>query len=95
MDLAKLENYKTNNLELTKSKEELEAKVNYLERREQELTNQLEQKQMELSEKSELIDKIEKEMKKISQLFNEKKYKDVHNSSIKLSYLQKINENLK
>ena len=45
--------------------------------------------------KSELIDKIEKEMKKISQLFNEKKYKDVHNSSIKLSYLQKINENLK
>ena len=32
-------------------------KVNYLERREQELKNQLEQKQMELSEKSELIDK--------------------------------------
>ena len=29
----KLENYKTNNLELTKSKDELEAKVNYLERR--------------------------------------------------------------
>jgi len=53
----KLENYKTNNLELTKSKEELEAKVNYLERREQELKNQLEQNQMELSEKSELIDK--------------------------------------
>ena len=53
----KLENYKTNNLELTKSREELEAKVNYLERREQELKNQLEQKQMELSEKSELIDK--------------------------------------
>ena len=53
----KLENYKTNNLELTKSKEELDAKVNYLERREQELKNQLEQKQMELSEKSELIDK--------------------------------------
>ena len=53
----KLENYKTNNLELTKSKDELEAKVNYLERREQELKNQLEQKQMELSEKYELIDK--------------------------------------
>ena len=53
----KLENYKTNNIELTKSKEELEAKVNYLERREQDLKNQLEQKQMELSEKSELIDK--------------------------------------
>ena len=53
----KLENFKTNNLELTKSKEELEAKVNYLERRELELKNQLEQNQMELSEKSELIDK--------------------------------------
>ena len=53
----KLENYKTNNLELTKSKEEHEAKVNYLERREQELKNQLEQKQIELTEKSELIDK--------------------------------------
>ena len=53
----KLENYKTNNLELTKLKDEFEAKVNYLERREQELKNQLEQKQMELSEKSELIDK--------------------------------------
>ncbi len=53
----KIENYKINNLELTKSKEELEAKVNYLERREQELKNQLEQKEMELSEKSELIDK--------------------------------------
>ena len=53
----KLENFKTNNLELTKLNEELEAKVNYLERREQELKNQLEQKQMELSEKSELIDK--------------------------------------
>ena len=53
----KLENYKTNNLELTKSKDELEAKVNYLEKREQELKNQLEQTQMELSEKSELIDK--------------------------------------
>ena len=51
----KLENYKTNNLELTKSKDELEAKVNYLERREQELKNQLEQNQIELSEKSELI----------------------------------------
>ena len=53
----KLENYKTNNLELSKSKDELEAKVNYLERREQELKNQLEKKQIELSEKSELIDK--------------------------------------
>ena len=45
--------------------------------------------------KSQLMDKIEKEIKKVSQLFNEKKYKDVHKSCIKLSYLQKINGNLK
>ena len=45
--------------------------------------------------KSQLMDKIEKEIKTVSQLFNEKKYKDVHKSCIKLSYLQKINENLK
>ena len=45
--------------------------------------------------KSQLMDKIEKETKTVSLLFNEKKYKDVHKSCIKLSYLQKINENLK
>ena len=53
----KLENYKSSNLELTRVKEELEAKVNYLKRREQELKDQLENHQIELSEKSELIDK--------------------------------------
>ena len=53
----KLENYKSNNQQLTRTKEELEAKVNYLEKREQELKDQLENQQIELSEKSELIDK--------------------------------------
>ena len=53
----KLENYKSSNLQLTRKKEELEAKVNYLEKREQELKDQLENQQIELSEKSELIDK--------------------------------------
>jgi len=53
----KLENYKSSNLELTRVKEELEAKVNYLKRREQELKDQLENQQIELSEKSDLIDK--------------------------------------
>jgi chromosome segregation ATPase len=53
----KMENYKTSNQELTKLREELEAKVNYLERRERELKDQLEHQQMELTEKSELIDK--------------------------------------
>ena len=53
----KLENYKSNNQDLTKLKEELEAKIIYLERREQELKSQLEDQKLELSEKSELIDK--------------------------------------
>ena len=53
----KLENYKNNNHQLTRTKEELEAKVNYLVKREQELKDQLENQQIELSEKSELIDK--------------------------------------
>ncbi|MFL2540058.1 MAG: hypothetical protein ACJ0RD_02755 [Alphaproteobacteria bacterium] len=53
----KLENYKNSNQQLTRTKEELEAKVNYLEKREQELKDQLENQQIELSEKSELIDK--------------------------------------
>ena len=44
--------------------------------------------------KSQLNDKIEIELNKVSQYFNEKKYKDVHKSCIKLSYLQKINNNL-
>jgi len=53
----KLENYKNINHQLTRTKEELEAKVNYLGKREQELKDQLENQQIELSEKSELIDK--------------------------------------
>ncbi len=53
----KLENYKSNNQDLTKLKEELEAKIIYFERREQELNSQLEDQKLELSEKSELIDK--------------------------------------
>ena len=53
----KLENYKNSNQQLTRTKEELEAKVNYLEKREKELKDQLENQQIELSEKSELIDK--------------------------------------
>ena len=53
----KLENYKSSNQQLARIKEELEVKVNYLEKREQELKDQLENQQIELSEKSELIDK--------------------------------------
>ena len=53
----KVENYKSNNQDLTNLKEELEAKIIYLERREQELNSQLEDQKLELSEKSELIDK--------------------------------------
>tara|TARA_B100000902_G_scaffold162655_1_gene157950 strand:- start:26 stop:286 length:261 start_codon:yes stop_codon:yes gene_type:complete len=53
----KLENYKSKNQDLTRLKEELDAKIIYLERREQELNSQLEDQKLELSEKSELIDK--------------------------------------
>ena len=53
----KLENYKSNNEQLTKYKEELQAKVEYLEKREQELNSQLEYQKLELLEKTELIDK--------------------------------------
>tara|TARA_Y100000768_G_C23739642_1_gene568734 strand:- start:446 stop:706 length:261 start_codon:yes stop_codon:yes gene_type:complete len=52
----KLENYKSNSIHLNKLKEELEAKVAYLEKREQELNSQLENQRLELSEKSNLID---------------------------------------
>ena len=55
--VLKLENYKSSHQQLIRTKEELEAKVNYLEKREQELKDQLENQQIELSEKSELIDK--------------------------------------
>ena len=53
----KLQNYKSNNQELLKSKDEFQAKIEYLERREQELKSQLENQSLELDEKSQLIDK--------------------------------------
>ena len=53
----KLEEYKSNNLYLTKLKEELEAKVAFLEKREQELNSEMEDQRLELSEKSDLINK--------------------------------------
>ena len=46
---SKLQNYKNNN-------QELKAKIEYLERRESELVTELENKKLELSEKSQLID---------------------------------------
>ena len=52
----KLQNYKSNNLELVRQKEELQAKIEYLERKEQELVSQLDRQSSELEEKSQLID---------------------------------------
>ena len=52
----KLQNYKTSNQELMNEKQELKAKVEYLERRESELVSELENNKLELSEKSQLID---------------------------------------
>ena len=53
---SKLQNYKSNNQELMIEKQELKAKVEYLERRESELVSELENNKLELSEKSQLID---------------------------------------
>ena len=52
----KLQNYKTSNQELMNEKQELKAKVEYLERRESELVSELQNNKLELSEKSQLID---------------------------------------
>ena len=52
----KLQNYKTSNQELMREKQELKAKLEYLERRESELVSELENNKLELSEKSQLID---------------------------------------
>ena len=53
---SKLQNYKINNQELINEKQELKAKIEYLERRESELVTELENNKLELSEKSQLID---------------------------------------
>ena len=53
---SKLQDYKTSNQELMNDKQELKAKVEYLERRELELVSELENNKLELSEKSQLID---------------------------------------
>ena len=53
---SKLHNYKTNNQELINERQELKAKIQYLERRESELLTDLENNKLELSEKSQLID---------------------------------------
>ena len=53
---SKLQDYKTSNQELMNEKQELKAKVEYLERRELELVSELENNKLELSEKSQLID---------------------------------------
>ena len=53
---SKLQNYKTNNQELINERQELKAKIEYLERRESELVTVLENNKVELSEKSLLID---------------------------------------
>ena len=53
---SKLQNYKINNQELINEKQELKAKIEYLERRESELVTELENNKLELSKKSQLID---------------------------------------
>ncbi len=52
---SKLQNYKISNQELINERQELKAKIEYLERRESELVTELENNKLELSEKSQLI----------------------------------------
>ena len=64
---SKLQNYKTNNQELINEKQELKAKIEYLERRESELVTELENNKLELSENLNLL---------IKQLIKLKNYSD-------------------
>ena len=52
----KLQNYRSSNQTLEHEKQELIAKIEYLERRERELLNEIENQKQELSDKSQLID---------------------------------------
>jgi len=52
----KLQNYRSSNQVLEHEKQELIAKIEYLERRERELSSEIENQKQELSDKSHLID---------------------------------------
>ena len=62
---SKLQNYKTNNQGLINEKQELKAKIEYLERRESELVTELENNKLELSEKSQLIDQATNKLEEL------------------------------
>ena len=62
---SKLHNYKTINQELINERQELKAKIEYLERRESELVTELENNKLELSEKSQLIDQATKKIEEL------------------------------
>ena len=61
----KLQNYRSSNQTLENEKQELIAKIEYLERRERELLNEIENQKQELSDKSHLIDQASSKIEEL------------------------------
>ena len=61
----KLQNYRSSNQTLENEKQELIAKIEYLERRERELLNEIENQKQELSDKSQLIDQASSKIEEL------------------------------
>ena len=61
----KLQNYRSSNQTLEHEKQELIAKIEYLERRERELLNEIESQKQELSDKSQLIDQASSKIEEL------------------------------
>jgi len=61
----KLQNYRSSNKTLEHEKQELIAKIEYLERRERELSSEIENQKQELSDKSHLIDQASSKIEEL------------------------------
>jgi len=61
----KLQNYRSSNQVLEHEKQELIAKIEYLERRERELSSEIENQKQELSDKSHLIDQASSKIEEL------------------------------
>ena len=61
----KLQNYRSSNQALEHEKQELIAKIEYLERRERELSSEIENQKQELSDKSYLIDQASSKIEEL------------------------------
>ena len=61
----KLQNYRSSKQALEHEKQELIAKIEYLERRERELSSEIENQKQELSDKSHLIDQASSKIEEL------------------------------